>query len=130
MALYSQTDYGRTGGPTDRHGVYWMVTFNRSCNVLTVNPNRKTAYGAKRMQNQTTISNSNSVSFLGIPVTYSRHNLKCNICAFHEEISSLVLASGWTTNRGKKKTRKNLWSLIDRLYDVRRWRHFDFANYV
>ena len=25
-------------------------------------------------------------SVLGIPVTYSGHNGKCNICAFHEEI--------------------------------------------
>ena len=49
---------------------------------------------------------------LGIPNTDSRHNGKCNICAFHEEIhafedwifvrlSSLVLAFEWTTNRDK-----------------------------
>ena len=54
----------------------------------------------------------NSISVLGIPVTFSRHNGKCNICAFHEEIqafedwilirlSSLVLASEWTTNLKK-----------------------------
>ena len=47
-----------------------------------------------------------------IPVTDSRHDGKCNICAFHEEIhafedwifvrlSSLVLASEWTTNQNK-----------------------------
>ena len=72
----------------------------------------KTAYGAKRMPKQKTLSNSKSISILGIPVTYSRHNGKCNFCAFHEEIhafedwifvrlSSLVLASEWTTNRKK-----------------------------
>ena len=69
-------------------------------------------YGAKCMPKQKTISNSNSISILGIPSTDSRHNGKCNICAFHEEIypfedwifvrlSSLVLASEWTTNRKK-----------------------------
>ena len=72
----------------------------------------KTAYGAKRMPKQKIISNSNSVSILGIPSTDSRHNGKCNICAFYEEIhafedwifvrlSSLVLASEWTKNRKK-----------------------------
>ena len=71
---------------------------------------KKTAYGAKRMPKQKTISNLNSVSILGIPSTDTRHNGKCNICAFHEKIhtfedwifvrlSSLVLASEWTTNR-------------------------------
>ena len=76
--------------------------------MLKVNPSgKKQAYGAKRMPKQKTISNSNSISILGIPSTDSRHNGKCNICAFHEEIhaiedwifvrlSSLVLASEWT----------------------------------
>ena len=52
------------------------------------------------------------ISVLGIPSTDSRHNGKCNICAFHEEIhtfedgifvrlSSLVLAAEWTINRNK-----------------------------
>ena len=49
-------------GRTEKHDVYRTITFNRSCNVLKVNPRGKTAYGAKR------------------------HNGKCNICAFHEEI--------------------------------------------
>ena len=119
---------GRTDGRTDKHGVYRAITFNRSCNVLKVNPSGKTAYGAKRMPKQKTISNSNSISILGIPVTYSRHNGKCNICAFHEEnhafedwifvrLSSLVLAYEWTTNG------KNVCSLIDRfrsIYDARK----------
>ena len=72
----------------------------------------KTAYGARCMPKQKTISNTNSISILGIPSTDSRHNRKCKICAFHEEIhafedwifvrlSSLVLASEWTTNRNK-----------------------------
>ena len=63
-------------------------------------------------QKWTNISNTNSVSILGTPVTYSRHNGKCNICAFHEEInafenwifvrlSSCFLASEWTTNQRK-----------------------------
>ena len=58
------------------------------------------------------IEDSNSIVILGIPVTDSRHNGKCNICTFHEEIhaiedwifvrlSRLVLASEWTTNRNK-----------------------------
>ena len=87
--------------------------------MLKVNPSGKTAYGAKRMPKQKTISNSNSISILGIPSTDSRHKGKCNICAFHEEIhafedwifvrlSSLVLASEWTTIRNK------FHSLIDR----------------
>ena len=46
----------------------------------------KTAHGTKHMPKQKTISNSNSISVLGIPVTDSRHNGKCNIRAFHEEI--------------------------------------------
>ena len=46
---------------------------------------KKTAYGAKRMLKQKTISNLNSVSILGIPITFSLHNGKCNICTFHEE---------------------------------------------
>ena len=84
--------------------------------MLKVNPSEKnkikTADGAKRMPKQKTISNSNSISVLAIPSNDSRHNGKCNICAFHEEIhafedwifvrlSSLVLASEWTTNRNK-----------------------------
>ena len=81
--------------------------------MLKVNPSgKKTAYGAKRMPKQKNISNSNSISVLGIPSTDSRHNGKCNICAFHKEIhafedwifvrlSSLVLAFEWTTNRNK-----------------------------
>ena len=70
----------------------------------------KTAYGAKITY--TKIEDSNSILILGIPVTDSWHNGKCNICAFHEEthafedwifvrLSSLVLASEWTTNRNK-----------------------------
>ena len=81
-------------------------------NVLRENPCGKTTYDAKRMPKQKTISNSNSISVLGIPSTDSRHNGKCNICAFHGEIhafedwifvrlSSLVPASEWTTNRNK-----------------------------
>ena len=168
----------------DKHDVYRMITFNRLCNVLKVNPSgkKKTAYGAKRMPKQKrgerggsvvecrtpereirglkptaavlcpwarhftprkywlitqeamapsrhdwkivdwdvkpqhnqpkqkTLSNSNSISILGIPITYTLHNGKSNICAFHEEIhafedwifvrlSSLVLPCEWTTNR-------------------------------
>ena len=99
-------------GQMDKHSVYRTITFNRSCNVLKVNPSGKTAYCVKRMPKQTTILNLNSISILGIPVTYSRHNGKCNICVFHEEInafegqifvrlSSLVLGSEWIANRKK-----------------------------
>ena len=80
--------------------------------MLRVNWSGKTACVAKSMPKQKTISNSNSISMLGIPSTNSRHNGKCNICTFHGEIhafkdwifvrlSSLVLASEWTTNRNK-----------------------------
>ena len=73
---------------------------------------KKTAYGAKHMPKQKTISNSNSISILGIPSMDSRPKGKSNICAFHEEnhafedwnfvrLSSLVLASEWTTNQNK-----------------------------
>ena len=62
--------------------------------MLKVNPSgEKTAYGAKRMPKQETISNSNSISVLGIPSTDSRHNGKCNICAFHEE--TMYLKTGF-----------------------------------
>ena len=84
---------GRTNGQTngwrtDRHDVYRTITFNRSCNMLKVIRVEKTAHGAKRMPKHTTISNSNStcISILGIPVTFSQHNGKCNSCAFHGEI--------------------------------------------
>ena len=85
--------------------------------MMKVNPSekkkkKKKGYSAKSMPKQKTISNSNSTSILGIPSTDSRHNGKCNICAFHEQIhafedwifvilSSLVLASEWTTNQNK-----------------------------
>ena len=73
---------------------------------------KKTAYGAKRISKQKTISNASSISMLGIPSTDFWHNGKCNICAFYGEthvfedwifvrLSSLVLASEWTTNRNK-----------------------------
>ena len=79
---------------------------------------KKLAYGGKRMPKQKIISNSNSISILGIPVTDSQHNEKCNICAFHEEIhafddcifvrlSRLVLASEWTQKS------KQVYSLVD-----------------
>ena len=48
---------------------------------------KKKVYGAKRMPKQKTISNSNSILILGISVTFSRHNGKCNIFAFHEVLS-------------------------------------------
>ena len=112
-----QRKNGRTDGRTDKHDVNRTITFNRSCNVLKVNPSgkkkkKKIAYGDKRMPKQKTISNSNAISILGIPNTDSRHNGKCNICVFREEIlafenwifvrfSSRVLASEWTTNRNK-----------------------------
>ena len=75
-------------------------------------------------QNRRPYRTQTLISILGIPITFSQHNGKCNICEFHEEIhafeawmqvldasvrlSSLVLASEWTTNR------KKVCSLIDR----------------
>ena len=43
-------------GRRDKHDVYRTITFNRSCNVLKVNPSEKIAYGDKRMPKQKTIS--------------------------------------------------------------------------
>ena len=91
----------------DKHDVYGAIPFNSSCNV---NPSEKTAYGVKRMPKKRPYRTQTLISILGIPITYSWHNGKCNICAFHEKIhafgdwifvrlSSLVLASEWTTNR-------------------------------
>ena len=53
----------------DKHDVSRTITFNRSCNVLKVNPSgkKKTAYGAKRMPKQKTISNLNSFQFSASP---------------------------------------------------------------
>ena len=97
---------------------------------------KKIVYGAKRMPKQKTILNSNSISVLGIPVTFSQHNRKCSICAFHEEIhafedclfvrlSSLVLVYRWT-----KVEKKFLIVQFQSIYDVRRQRHIDFAPYI
>ena len=32
-----------------------------------------------------------AIAILGIPVTYSRHNGKCNICAFHDLKTGFLL---------------------------------------
>ena len=114
-------------GRTDKHDVYRTITFNRSCNVLKVNPSgKKAAYGAKRMPKQKTISNSNAISILGIPSTDSRHNGKCNLCAFCKEIHVFGLdfcqiikscSCFWMDHKLKQ-----VYSLIDRfrsIYDVR-----------
>ena len=81
--------------------------------MLKVKPSGKKQRTVSNVcQKQMTMSNANSISILGIPVTYSRHKGKCNICAFHEEInafedwifvrlSSCFLASEWTPNRRK-----------------------------
>ena len=63
----------RTDGRIDKHSVYRTITFNRSCNVLKVNPRGKTAYCAKRMPKQT----------------------------IFVRLSNLVLASEWIANRKK-----------------------------
>ena len=61
-------------------------------------------------QNKRPYGTQNPISLLGIPSTDSRHNGKCNICAFHGKIHLFedwifvrlsVLASEWTTNRNK-----------------------------
>ena len=102
----------RKNGRADKHDLYRTVTFNRSCNVLKVNPSGKNSVRCQTLAKQKTISNSNAISILGIPSTDSLHIGKFNICAFHEEIhvledwifvslSSLVLASELTANRHK-----------------------------
>ena len=45
--------------------------------MLKANPSEKTSYGTKFVPNQTRVSNSNTVSFPDIPITYSRHYGKC-----------------------------------------------------
>ena len=98
----------RTNGWTDGQSLR-MITFNKSCNVLKVNPSGKNNI---RCQTYAKTEDYIKLTILGIPSTDSRHNGKCNICAFHEEIhafknwifvrlSSLVLASEWTTNPNK-----------------------------
>ena len=80
--------------------------------MLKVNPSEENNKRCQTYAKKKTISNSNSISILGVPVTFSRYNGKCNICPFHEEIhafedwifvrlSSPVLVSEWTTNRKK-----------------------------
>ena len=64
------------------------------------------------MRRQSPCRNANYILILGTPVTYSRHDGKCNIYTFHEEmnafedwifvrLSSRFLASEWTTLRRK-----------------------------
>ena len=52
---------------------------------------KKTAYGAGRMPNRRAYRTQTLFQFFlfGTLVTYSRHNGKCNICAFHEEIRAV-----------------------------------------
>ena len=80
--------------------------------MLKVNLSGKNSIGCQTYAKTEDHINSNTISILGIPTTDSRNNGKRNICAFHEEIyafedwifvrlSSLVLASEWTTNRKK-----------------------------
>ena len=54
---------------------------------------KKIAYGAKRRPKQKTISNSNSISFLGVPVTFSWHNGKCTFA--HCMKKSMHLKTGF-----------------------------------
>ena len=102
--LNYNTDKNGIRVPKKNHFFALLKSFMKTrYDSVALNPR----YDAKR-----TISNSNSISILGIPSTDSRHNGKCNICAFRGEIhafqewifvrlSSLVLASEWTTNRKK-----------------------------
>ena len=94
-----------------------------SCNVLKVNPSEKKKKKKKKKHHtvprQTRISNS-TVSFLGFPVTYSRHYGKCNICAFREEIHT-VEDCFWSDCQvlflllNGPQVEKKVCSLIDRL---------------
>ena len=77
----------RMYGRTDKHDVYRTITFNRSCNVLKVNPSEKSAYGAKRTPKQKTISNSNSISILGILYSLCRESRDVGV-VFIEIVSS------------------------------------------
>ena len=83
--------------------------------MLKVNPSEKKSTRCQMYAN----SEDHIETLFQFPCTDSRHNGKCNICAFHEEIhafedwifvslSSLVLASEWTTNL------KQVYCLIDR----------------
>ena len=62
--------------------------------MLKVNlSEKKSAYGAKRMPKQKTISNSKTISILGIPSTDSQYNGKYNIAHFMKK--SMHLKSGF-----------------------------------
>ena len=98
----------------DKHDVYRMITFNRSCNVLKVNRSEKEQHircqtYAKREDRIEPKLNFNSQH----PHHRFWHNGKCNICAFHEESHAfeeqVLCSSAWTTNR------KMFCSLIHRL---------------
>ena len=81
--------------------------------MLKVKPSGKNSIRCQTYaKNRRPYRTQTSISIRGNPVTYSRHNGKCNISAFHEEIntfkdwifvrsSSRFLASEWTTNRRK-----------------------------
>ena len=83
-------NYGRTDGRMDKHDVYRTIIFSRSCNVLKVNPSEK----INSIQCQTNAKTDDHIKlklyFISQhPCTDSRHNGKCNICAFHEEIQCI-----------------------------------------
>ena len=65
----------------DKHNVNRTITFNRSCKCVEGKSEwKKTAYGAKHMPKQKTISNAKSISILGISVADSgQHTLTCFI---------------------------------------------------
>ena len=127
----------RTDGRADKHGVYRIITFNRSCNVLLIRQENKQRTVPNVCHKKKTISNSNSVSILGTASPFhgttetatfahfmkkSRH-LKTRFLLNYQVL--FLLLNGLQIEKD--------YSLIDRflsIYDVRRQRHVDFALYL
>ena len=88
--VYGRTGtYGRTYARTDNP--------NAPCPRWTEAAGGiKTAFGAKRMPKQNAISNSKSISILGIPITDFRHNGKCNTAHFMKK--SMHLKTGFLSD--------------------------------
>ena len=138
IILHSQTDYERTDGQMDKHGVNRTLTFNRLCNVLKGNLSVKNSlYVAKFRQKQMTISNSTLFQFLAslspIPGTTENatfaHFMKNS---YFWRLDFCQIKKSHSYFRMDYKSKK-VYSLIDwiwSIYDVRRWWHFDFALYL
>ena len=81
-----------TEGRTDGRGVYKTCIFRRVLQYIKLHQTGQAMTESTTKQKLTTISKSNTISILGISVTYSRHNRKCYICAFYDGIFTISWA--------------------------------------